>query len=135
MEKPTDCPICYESLQNEPAPLRCGHWLHLSCVRRHFKPECPICRRGLDITVTGKQPQPFVPIDEPRMISPDEIIRRAVMFVPYSVLLPTVIERDDDIVIEEYEPTYRQKGYLYPEEDDDYDEENPHGDNYDYEDI
>jgi hypothetical protein len=55
MERPSECPVCYESL-TENNPLTCGHWLHIDCVKKHFKPECPICRFPLPIQVTGIPP-------------------------------------------------------------------------------
>ena len=62
-ERPTDCIICCETLSiNEPA-LSCGHYLHLTCVKKHFKPECPLCRRPLDISVQGTRPTAFIPFD------------------------------------------------------------------------
>lgn len=55
MNKPTECIICLEELKEKYA-LPCGHWLHMSCVQKHFKPECPICRSPLDIQVSGIHP-------------------------------------------------------------------------------
>ncbi len=43
-QKPDECPICYESLQNETQPLSCGHWLHRKCFLKTKKNTCPICR-------------------------------------------------------------------------------------------
>ena len=47
----TDCPICLEHTDDT---LECGHKIHLECVKKHFKPECPVCRKPLNITVSGK---------------------------------------------------------------------------------
>ena len=55
MDKPTECIICYSPLQEEP-PLKCGHWMHMECVKKHFKPECPVCRHPLEIAVSGTFP-------------------------------------------------------------------------------
>ena len=61
MEKPSDCCICYETLSEEDKPLSCGHVIHLECVKKHFKPECPLCRAPLNIKVSGIVPLPFIP--------------------------------------------------------------------------
>jgi hypothetical protein len=55
-EKPDECCLCFEKM-TEDKPLECGHWLHLECVKKHFKPECPVCRAKLNIKVTGKVPE------------------------------------------------------------------------------
>ena len=49
-DKPDNCIICIESL-TEVDILECGHWIHLDCVKKHFKPECPLCRKKLNIQV------------------------------------------------------------------------------------
>lgn len=54
-EKPEECPVCMEDLQNEKYPLRgevegkCGHWVHHSCVISSGKQECPICREKIKL--------------------------------------------------------------------------------------
>jgi len=60
LSKPEECPICFESLNDEKEPLKCGHWMHLECVKKHFKPECPVCRAPLDIKVTGSMCDPSI---------------------------------------------------------------------------
>ena len=55
-EKPEDCPICTEKIGDEDI-LDCGHWIHISCVKKHFKPECPVCRKSLNIQVEGSRPE------------------------------------------------------------------------------
>lgn len=46
-----ECPICLEHTDDI---LECGHKIHLECVKKHFKPECPVCRKSLNISVSGK---------------------------------------------------------------------------------
>lgn len=58
-EKPTDCPVCMEDLTDEENALQCGHWVHIKCVKRHFKPECPVCRHPLNIIVHGVDPNRY----------------------------------------------------------------------------
>lgn len=48
------CSICLEDTQEK---LQCGHFVHMSCAKKHFKPECPVCRIPLNITVTGEYPE------------------------------------------------------------------------------
>ena len=54
-EKPDECPICMETLEEEKYPLRgevegkCGHWVHHSCVISSGKQECPICREKIKL--------------------------------------------------------------------------------------
>ena len=56
LEKPEECPICMDSLENEKYPLRaddesksCGHWVHHSCVISSGKQECPMCREKIKL--------------------------------------------------------------------------------------
>src|SRR3989344_8183068 len=42
-EQPDDCIVCLEKLTMD-APLECGHWIHLDCIKKSIRPECPICR-------------------------------------------------------------------------------------------
>jgi hypothetical protein len=125
MEKPEDCIICYDKLGQE-KPLPCGHYTHMACLKKHFKPECVMCRRPLNIKVTGQVPKsniPWVPPEEDMPDLPD----------PLENILGD--EEDEEIVFisdpDEPRP-YKRKGYLYAEEDSDYDEENPLGDEVDY---
>ena len=58
-EKPEECPICYEYLEDiEDNLLECGHWFHYKCILKtkninensHFY-KCPICRKQVEILV------------------------------------------------------------------------------------
>jgi len=160
-EKPEDCPICTEKIGDEDI-LECGHWIHISCVKKHFKPECPVCRKSLNIEVEGSRPGGDLGGDLGEEV-PQEIRRELIQiaervreqfedFIPIivyvsveneNVLERNVIERGNE---ENYEflpdleeqgenednEEWRKKGYLYREEDEDYDEENPDGDNVNY---
>lgn len=44
LDKPPECPICYEILEDCESPLSCGHWIHLKCLRQLENNECPVCR-------------------------------------------------------------------------------------------
>lgn len=48
-DKPDECPICLESLENMTKPLECGHWIHIDCVAKSMKPECPVCRKVIKL--------------------------------------------------------------------------------------
>ncbi len=55
-DKPSECPICIESLNNEKYPLiNCGHWIHHNCVIESGKQECPICRASVKLTREQKK--------------------------------------------------------------------------------
>lgn len=125
-----DCVICYEKLENV-APLSCGHIIHISCVKKHFKPECPLCRTKLNIEVSGTFPVPnidFIPETDRKENRNHSDVEGT----------------DDEGEEEEYEyshseyeegdreETWRKKGFNHPEEDEEWDEENPFGDEYNY---
>ncbi len=38
------CGVCFENL-DDTKPLACGHRIHDKCLEKHFKPECPVCKR------------------------------------------------------------------------------------------
>lgn len=44
IEKPTECPVCMEHLEEDEKPLACGHWVHKPCIIKSGKGQCPICR-------------------------------------------------------------------------------------------
>jgi len=139
MKNPDECAICFDLPLQEKDILSCGHRVHISCVQKQFKAECPFCRAPLNIEVFGKNPiSVFGPDDE-------EEVKGEVMGVPIFLsirrgILGNVIERNvEDLDLrhndEEDEEIWRAKGYQYAEEDSDYDEENPHGDSWEYEHI
>lgn len=119
--KPDDCAICFEKL-NEQYSLQCGHWLHISCVQKHFKPECPICRMPLDIQVFGTFPVNNISFEE------QPVYIYEIKTQQYDEKYMSEDEDEDDEELKEWE----RKGYIFPEEDDCYDEENPRGDNWYY---
>ena len=160
-EKPEDCIICTEKIGEEDI-LDCGHWIHISCVKKHFKPECPVCRKSLNIEVVGVRPQEedlggdlgddlggdlgdeLVQLAQRITEELREQVRQHFVYVRVEnedVLGRNVIERGNEDNYEflpdleeegEDNEEWRKKGYLYREEDEDYDEENPDGDNVNY---
>ena len=121
-----NCILCLEDIDASENPLDCGHKLHLECVKKHFKPECPICRRRLNISVNGSIPELYLPFDSESFSNDD------------------TIHGNDDIVFENiYNYIIFQNQLLDLDEsqeedvymDLDIDEENPRGDNWDYEDV
>jgi hypothetical protein len=47
IDKPDECCICIEPLNDEKTPLECGHWIHRECVVKSAKAQCPLCRAPL----------------------------------------------------------------------------------------
>ena len=125
------CVICMEDIENE-KPLLCGHIVHFECVKKQFKPECPICRAVIkNLKVSGTAPEAYIPYSHDTLYSEnwtedyyDENNDDAV--------------QDDEAVQDSNNPIYhdiekwRQMGYSYREEHPDYDEENPDEDEVDY---
>lgn len=150
-DKPDECIICTDQM-NENTPLECGHWIHTECVKKHFKPECPLCRTSLNINVTGN-----VPINE----SLEEFNERNVIIQINITLEGDESDQDDEIqeeirlfdeeyqepgedidpdqeeydsFLEEYaNEFYRLNENTYEEEE--RDEENHMGDNFTYDDY
>jgi uncharacterized Zn finger protein (UPF0148 family) len=54
-DKPKDCPICLEKLNDKYPLLNCGHWIHHNCVIQSGKAECPICRTSVKFTREQKK--------------------------------------------------------------------------------
>ena len=46
-EKPEECPVCYEEMASEKDSLECGHWVHVLCIQKSLKAQCPLCRHKL----------------------------------------------------------------------------------------
>ena len=113
-----DCIICYDGILRAEDILPCGHRVHICCVQKQFKAECPLCRHPLDMHVYGKRPEPN--IDPPEDL---QFVQGDVQGIIFGFYLPP------GIVIE-----YNYETESFSEESD-YDEENPHGDKYDYEDV
>ncbi len=143
-EKPSDCAICYEKLEDTEAPLVCGHYLHLSCLKKHFKPECAICRHPLSIEVSGELPFPENDVHIERFPL------HQIHFFGYfrGFLDPHDLDLNElEQILDFQERYYNEDDELPPledvgeynvqndEDDEEYDEENPHGDTWNYEDV
>ena len=46
-EKPSECSICFDSLDEKQIPLKCGHWFHKDCIKKTEKHTCPLCRKQM----------------------------------------------------------------------------------------
>lgn len=133
----SSCPICYEGLSPDIPPFSCGHTMHMACVQQHFRPECPLCRASLPITVYG-----IIPREENISIPMNwrETLREEDNYFtsgPFSQ--PDEMYDSDDSMYSnssknsDSNPIYRQKGFLHREEDlDNWDEENSRGDEVEY---
>lgn len=42
-EKPDECAICTDSMNETEIPLECGHWMHSVCLRNTNIHKCPFC--------------------------------------------------------------------------------------------
>jgi hypothetical protein len=123
-----NCILCLEDIDPSENPLVCGHKLHLECVKKHFKPECPICRRRLNISVNGTIPELYLPFDPESFSNDDNIpenndiilenIYNYIIFQNQLLDLHELQEQDMDMDM-----------------DLDIDEENPRGDEWNYEDV
>lgn len=52
------CPVCYEHLIDGVEILECGHSIHITCLEKHFKAECPLCRKyQAKVRPKGKMPK------------------------------------------------------------------------------
>ena len=125
-----NCILCLEKMNASENPLECGHKLHLECVKKHFKPECPICRRPLNITVSGTQPELYLPFDI-STIQDDYMhdIEYSLILNNYPIFI--YIANEDDVemqVANEDDDVEMQDAEMQ-------DEENPRGDNWEYEDV
>ena len=152
----TDCPICLDPVDKSNI-LPCNHVAHLHCLQQQFKAECPLCRRGLKMKVYGKPPTSDIAFNIEQFIdevdddidleSEDELekddiedeLEEEIKNCFQNEEEKTLFEHEyfhseeEKIIFEqEIEKDWRLKGYLYKEEDPDYDEENPDGDVVDY---
>jgi len=55
LEKPTECPVCMESLDDVKIPLSCSHWVHRECIIKWGKDKCPVCRADIKLTIKERQ--------------------------------------------------------------------------------
>ena len=62
-EKPSECPVCYEPL-NEDKALSCGHWVHKSCIIKSKKDNCPMCRQKVKLTRREKEDMINIIVEE-----------------------------------------------------------------------
>lgn len=112
-----DCILCCLPLTKKDSEIskeymNCSHIFHKECLQKHFKPECPLCRKTVRLKVKGTRPIcniEYAPYSRVRLQNetPD-------------YLLEYEINSDNELV----EPS-----------DYEYDSENPHGDEWDYEDV
>jgi len=107
------CILCLENMINE-TPLSCGHVFHINCIKKHFKPECPICRTEHNIPVLGSKPELFLPFNT---------------------------ETTGDVYTQIFDNNYMYLQVYFEFEEheeenhEEEDEENPRYDNWDYEDV
>lgn len=44
LERPEECVICMDALNDNQEPFACGHWVHKACFMECKKLSCPMCR-------------------------------------------------------------------------------------------
>lgn len=72
-DRPTQCPVCYNTLAQCKKPLPCGHWVHMSCVKRANTGTCPLCRHkipGLKVVQSTDDAETImyeIPVELPEM--------------------------------------------------------------------
>jgi hypothetical protein len=55
-DKPTECPVCFEALDNEKYPMiPCGHWVHYDCIINSANEKCCICRTKITLNREQKK--------------------------------------------------------------------------------
>ena len=55
LEKPDECPVCMESLNDVKVPLSCSHWVHRKCILNWGKSNCPVCRAEIKLTANERK--------------------------------------------------------------------------------
>jgi hypothetical protein len=117
-EKPQDCPVCFESLDNENKTLSCGHWVHTECVIKSKKDCCPLCRQTVKLSLEEQYRLQELQHQEQRDEAPRLILNEEFNRV-VSRYIQNYIDMDID---EEYEePEYedeeeRDDEFLMPSE-------------------
>ena len=111
-----ECIICYSNTEET---LSCGHCVHLECAKKQFKPECPLCRKVLNIKVTGTRPEVYIPVAS--LPTETQNIDSSTFFYihRFNLNLSTSSPCVGNVIEEEYD-------------EEEYDEENPFGDEYNY---
>lgn len=128
-----ECVICYELVKED--AQACGHFCHINCLKQHFKPECPVCRRKLNIKVEGRFPYVEIPFSfdnnaeeyDESTLSENEIEEydeESKTYFASSLVAKYGFTKEEALSITETEP-WKRDGYIHKEEHPDYDEENP----------
>jgi len=47
-EQQDECHVCCESIDTH---LSCGHWIHIDCVVQTGKPNCPLCKKVVSMSI------------------------------------------------------------------------------------
>ena len=110
-----DCPICFENITPGSEKIECGHQVHMACLQQQFKPECPLCRKTLQIKVFGKPPECNIEYVEQEIQEEEDIEPEEIYFSDY-----LGDDRNSEGEVD------------YKECREDYDEENPNGDEWYY---
>lgn len=167
LTRPTECPVCYETLELEKPILECRHWICFDCLQRWIQATCPICRQPhglkpapLQRTFTEELDELVRELDRETEIVTDPFDPNFVPLVtPGPSVAPDFIPlsetaQDPDINLNFFQASYRPYSWFggspatlpqpasgdgieyYLESDlgseSESDEENPHGDSFEY---
>lgn len=89
-----ECICCYRYLGNTPA-MGCGHRVHLACLEKHFKPECPICKRYQNLVIPKGQLPKTSPGRTILWVNPESMNQKI-------VINGNKIDDNDKIILEKY---------------------------------
>ena len=54
-EKPDECCVCFDTLNETDSALSCGHYIHMECIVKSKKSTCPICREYIKLDLPSWQ--------------------------------------------------------------------------------
>jgi hypothetical protein len=87
-EKPSECPVCYEPL-NEDKALSCGHWVHKSCIIKSKKDNCPMCRQKVKLTRREREDMINIIVEE-TIPQPSQIEEELPYTMPNEIAIVTL---------------------------------------------
>jgi len=146
-----NCSICLEKIQEKDPPLSCGHVFHASCLEKMTDNRCPLCRRifreketvklSIFIVVDGvgnviEHPPIDLsppPLEDTLYTREDTLYTREDTLYTREVLTHEFSQHfGEHTPLPEYNRLKRWRDSLEDQESDDSDEENPHGDEWEY---
>jgi len=102
LEKPDDCSVCMESLENVEYPLRCGHWIHKECLLKWKEDTCPMCRSPIKFTVKEKRIKNRIHKNKGKNLHNENDV----------ILPPEILELIESILIRQGIPEYQREEFI-----------------------